>query len=359
MRPRFPDIAPIVSLPLVCCSYKRHVHAIVPPPVQGYPVGMDDSPRRLRRLAAGPLLLQDGADNDARADVWPFGVDHHPHFIRRFRAIRRGITVLLWTILSMVVQAPLLALRGRGKVMFAQVYWAVFARLLGLRVRVIGTPISTPGRPVVYVSNHSSWLDIPVLGGRLDGCFVAKSEVSGWPVVSLIARMGRTVYVSRNRRATINERDSMRGRLAAGDNLILFPEGTTSDGSRVMPFRSTFFAIAQGENTPLIQPVSVVYDRLAGLPTGRASRPLFAWYGDMDIASHYWRLAQHRGLRATVLLHAPLDPATFPDRKALSRAVWDIVANGAATLRQNRPAHPLPLPAAADSSVEIPSAAYA
>ena len=74
----------------------------------------------------------------------------------------------------------------------------------------------------------------------------------------------------------------MRERLAAGDNLVLFPEGTTSDGSRVLPFRSSFFAIAEGEDPPLIQPVSVVYDRLGGLPTGRASRPVFAWYGDMD-----------------------------------------------------------------------------
>jgi len=89
----------------------------------------------------------------------------------------------------------------------------------------------------------------------------------------------------------------------------------------------------------------VVYDRLAGLPTGRASRPLFAWYGDMDIASHSWRLAQHHGLRATVLLHTPLEPAQFNDRKALSRAVWVAVADGAATLRQNRPAHPLSVPA--------------
>ena len=138
----------------------------------------------------------------------------------------------------------------------------------------------------------------------------------------------------------------MRTRLAAGDNLILFPEGTTSDGSRVLPFRSAFFSIAEQAVTadgrpPLVQPVSVVYDRLAYLPAGRATRPLFAWYGDMDIGSHFWRLAQHRGLRATVLLHAPLDPARFPTRKALAQATWTAVADGAATLRQNRPARPI------------------
>lgn len=302
---------------------------------------MHDSPRRLRRLAAGPLVLRRGNEPTSATDeTWPFGVDHHHHLIRRVRAIRRGVMVLLWTTLSMLVQAPLMLVRGRAKVMFAQIYWAVFARLLGLNVRVIGQRAANTSRPVVYVANHSSWLDIPVLGGQLDGCFVAKSEVSRWPLVSTIARLGRTVYVSRHRGATVHERDSMRGRLNAGDNLILFPEGTTSDGSRVMPFRSTFFAIAEGPNPPLIQPVSVAYDRLSGLPTGRASRPLFAWYGDMDLASHYWRLAQHRGLRATILLHPPIDPVSFPNRKALSRAVWHVVADGAATLRQNRPPRP-------------------
>lgn len=305
------------------------------------------------------VLRRDGQRLDPRAELWPFGGDHPHHLLRRVRAIRRGLTVLLWTLLAVLIQAPLVLLPGRTKVVFAQIYWRVFARLLGLSVRVIGQPAVRAGRPVVYVSNHSSWLDIPVLGGQLDGCFVAKAEIAGWPLVSIIAKLGRSFFVSRQRGATRTERDAMRARLAAGDNLVLFPEGTTSDGSRVMPFRSTFFAIAEGPHPPLIQPVSVAYDRLAGLPTGRACRPLFAWYGDMDIASHYWRLAQHRGLRATVLLHAPLDPAQFPNRKALARAVWGTVADGAATLRQNRPARPLSVPVQDPPPLDTATPAYA
>jgi 1-acyl-sn-glycerol-3-phosphate acyltransferase len=157
----------------------------------------------------------------------------------------------------------------------------------------------------------------------------------------------------------------MRAVLKAGDNLILFPEGTSSDGSRVLPFRTSFFALAESKSgedpseLPLIQPVSVVYDRLGGLPAGRASRPVFAWYGDMDIASHFWRLTQHIGLRATVLLHAPLDPAVFEDRKVLSQAVWQIVADGASTLRQNRPARPLDGPEPSPSAIPDGEPAYA
>ena len=285
---------------------------------------------------------------------------------RRIRVARRGLAILGWTLPAMAIQAVCLLVPGRARVVFARLYWACFARLIGIQVRVIGTPVKRQGgRPVVYVSNHSSWVDIPVVGGVLDGCFVAKGDVAGWPVIGTIARLGRTVFVSRARASTGKERDAMRGVLKAGDNLILFPEGTSSDGSRVLPFRTSFFALAEargGEDPadlPLIQPVSVVYDRLGGLPAGRASRPVFAWYGDMDIASHFWRLTQHIGLRATVLLHAPLDPARFADRKELSQAVWQIVADGASTLRQNRPAQPIDLPEQRPSGMPAAEPAYA
>jgi lyso-ornithine lipid O-acyltransferase len=285
---------------------------------------------------------------------------------RRVRVARRGLAVLAWTLPAILIQAVCLILPGQAKVRFAQMYWAVFARLIGIKVRVVGTAIKrSAGRPLIYVSNHSSWADVPVLGGVLDGRFVAKREVAGWPVIGLIARLGRTVFVSRSRASTGKERDSMRSVLQAGDNLILFPEGTSSDGSRVLPFRTSFFAAAAVQRDqrwpegPLIQPVSVVYDRLGGLPAGRASRPVFAWYGDMDIASHFWRLTQNIGLRATVLLHTPLDPALFTDRKALSQAVWQIVADGASTLRQNRPARPLQVPVQGPSGTPAEEPVYA
>jgi 1-acyl-sn-glycerol-3-phosphate acyltransferase len=294
---------------------------------------MRETSRRPKRLpAARPLLASPAGAVDAHS-----GRAEGSGILRRLRVLRRGACVVLWTVACMPVQAMFLMLPGRPKVVFARFYWSTVSRLLGVRVRLVGATATASGRPVVFVSNHSSWLDIPVLGGRLDACFVSKDEVGGWPFIATIARLGRTVFVSRQRGATGRERDTMRARLGAGDNLLLFPEGTTSDGSRVLPFRTAFFAVAEGADPPLIQPVSVVYDRLGGLPTGRACRPLFSWYGDMDLASHFWRLAQQRGLRASILILPPLDPARFASRKALSHAVWQAVADGAATLRQNRP----------------------
>ncbi|MGC1407464.1 MAG: lysophospholipid acyltransferase family protein [Acetobacteraceae bacterium] len=308
---------------------------------------MTESARRPSRLSAGRPVLA-GQGRAPNADVLPTIGGGLAALLRPLRVVRRAFGVLLWTLPCMPVQAVCLMLPGHAKASFARLYWSVVCRLLGLRVRLIGAPAGTAnGRPVVYVSNHSTWLDVPVLGGRLNACFVSKDEVGGWPFVGTIARLGRTVFISRQRHSTGRERDAMRERLTAGDNLVLFPEGTTSDGSRVLPFRSAFFAIADGDGPPLIQPVSVVYDRLGGLPTGRASRPVFAWYGDMDLASHFWRFAQHRGLRASVLLQPPLDPTRFASRKALSHAVWQAVADGAAALRQNRPVSAPPVGGAA------------
>jgi 1-acyl-sn-glycerol-3-phosphate acyltransferase len=301
-------------------------------------------PRPHRLKVRRQLNLAEGWATDALPTI------RRPRVVRSLRAMRRAVLILLWTIVAIPTQAVLVLLPGPAKMEFARIYWAVVAWMMGMRVRVIGVPVQSGDRPVIYVSNHSSWLDIPVLGGRLPGCFVSKDSVSRWPLVGTVARLGRTVFVSRQRAATARERDGMRGRLARGDNLILFPEGTSSDGSRVLPFRSAFFSVAEGANPPLIQPISLVYDRLAGLPMGRANRPVFAWYGDMALGPHFWRLAQHIGCRATVLVHPPLDPAHYPSRKALSEAAWRSVADGASVLRQNRPARPIMVPPAEGAS---------
>ena len=228
----------------------------------------------------------------------------------------RLLTFLLWTLLCGLVQAVLLASPGRAKARLPVVYWAGCCRCLGLRVRVVGVPRAR-GLPVVFVSNHSSWMDIPVLGACLPACFISKDAVARWPVVSLIARLGRTVYVSRRTTGAARENTAIRGRLAAGDSLILFPEGTTSDGARVMPFRSAFLAIAESEQPHLLQPVTVVYDEIDYLPVRRADRALFAWFGDMELAA--------LGLT----------------RKQLANTLWRQVATSAAEIRRNRlPAKP-------------------
>ena len=257
---------------------------------------------------------------------------------QRVRWVRRVVLAVLWTLPCAAVQAVLLQVPGHGKKWLARVYWAGICRALGVERQVIGR-VASGGRPVLFACNHTSWLDVAVLGGTLEACFVAKAEVGTWPGVRTIAWLGRTVFVSRRASETGRERDSMRARLLGGDDLILFPEGTSSDGARVLAFRSPFFAVVEGvvgDTLPLIQPVSVVFDRLDYLPARRSTRPVSSWYGDMDLGGHFWRLARHRHVRATVVLHDPVDPGAFSSRKAIAQAVWTVISAGNAALRQGR-----------------------
>jgi 1-acyl-sn-glycerol-3-phosphate acyltransferase len=246
----------------------------------------------------------------------------------------RLVAILAWTLLSMPTQALLLTLPGRAKVRFAMIYWRGVGFLLGLRLTVVG---GVPAqRPVLFVANHCSWLDIVALGGVLPGCFVAKGAIDQWPFINWLARLGRTVFVSRSRDTVSAEQAQLVARLAAGDNIILFPEGTTSDGVRILRFSTAFLALAETAAQPYVQPVTIVYDRLDGFPVRRHDRPGISWYGDMDLASHYARLGRRGHLHATIILDEALPPGTYADRKTLAGALETLVAHNAASLRQGR-----------------------
>lgn len=192
--------------------------------------------------------------------------------------------------------------------------------------RILGIRIERRGRqsrlhPTLFVSNHVSYLDITILSALVPGSFVAKAEVRSWPYFGWLARLQRTVFVERRPVRADDARDGILERLVAGDDLILFPEGTSGDGNRVLPFKSALFAVAErwaGESPLTIQPVSVAYTKLDGLPLGRHLRPFYAWYGDMDLVPHLWQLAGLGQLTVVVHFHSPVTLAELGSRKALS-----------------------------------------
>lgn len=217
---------------------------------------------------------------------------------------------------------------------FALRFWAIIpgwwsrqvARIVGARVTVHGAPAKGP---VLFVSNHISWLDIPILGGRLPGSFIAKSEVDGWSGIGAMARLYRCVFVNRSRRRdSASQRDEIKDRLAAGDGLILFAEGTSTDGTLVKPFKTALFAVAQAVPDLKIQPVTIAYTHLNGIPISRSQRPLIGWYGDMELTGHVWRLLKLGHIRAEVRFHAPISWSEAGDRKSLAIMAHDAVSSG-------------------------------
>lgn len=217
-------------------------------------------------------------------------------------------------------------------------YHKMARRILGFRLVVSGT--RSTARPTLFVSNHASYLDIEILGSLIQGSFIAKAEVAGWPLFGLLAKLQRTVFVVRRRSTTGEHRDQIAQRLQAGDNLILFAEGTSSDGNRVLPFKIALFSAAETlvDGKPVtVQPVSVAYTMLDGMPLGRGSRPLFAWYGDMELASHMWRMIGLGLVTVDVRFHAPVSFADFGSRKALAAHCHERVAQGLSDALSGRP----------------------
>jgi 1-acyl-sn-glycerol-3-phosphate acyltransferase len=250
---------------------------------------------------------------------------------------------LAWTLTLMPVQAAGLVLRRRWVAEFPCFYHRNVCRLLGLKVRQIGHPVSA--RPVLFVSNHLGYIDITVLGSLIPGSFVAKSEVAGWPLVGWLAKLQRSVFVDRQVRTTAQQRDAIAERLAAKDALILFPEGTSGDGNHVLPFKSSLFSVVFNKQTdePItVQPVSVAYTRLDGLPIGRRLRPFLAWYGDMTLGPHAWNVLGLGTVEIEVEFHPPTTVGEWVSRKELSQFCYDRISNGVGRLLSGRGETPVP-----------------
>ncbi len=226
-------------------------------------------------------------------------------------------------------------------------YYRVLCSLLRIRIRVNGAPVRDCA--VLYVSNHVSWADILVIGSLSPVAFVAKKEVRNWPLVGITAELQRTVFVDRNRRhQTADAVGEMVKRLAGGTSVVLFAEGTSSDGNRVLPFRSALLgavkhvaARSEAAGHILIQPMSISYVSTHGIPLGRQHRPLVAWYGDLDFMPHIKEFITRGAVDAVVSYGEPLKVDAAADRKALTRRLEDGVRGLMAAALLKRP---LPTP---------------
>ena len=251
--------------------------------------------------------------------------------------LSRIATYLGVTLLLLPVQAALVATKSQLAAAFPRFYHRMCCRILGFRIDAKGT--LSERHPTLFVVNHVSYVDITILGALIKGSFVAKSEVAKWPLFGVLAKLQRTVFIERRINSAAAQRGELTRRLAAGDDLILFPEGTSSDGNRVLPFKSALLSAAEnaaGDAPITVQPVSLAYVRLNGMPIGRLYRPFFAWYGDMEMAPHLWTLLGLGIVTVSVEFHAPMLASAFPSRKALAAHCYATIAEGVATALSGR-----------------------
>ncbi|MCB1406993.1 MAG: 1-acyl-sn-glycerol-3-phosphate acyltransferase [Rhodobacteraceae bacterium] len=223
-----------------------------------------------------------------------------------------------------LVERPLFGLRRPLTPHITQIVCRGALVFMGLPLRVTGIPMR--GRGAV-VANHVSWLDIFALNAPQRIYFVSKSEVAGWPGIGWLARATGTVFIRRDARDARLQKEIFEARLRAGHHLCFFPEGTSSDGVRVLPFKPTLFAafFAHGLAEILsVQPVTLAYVA----PRGRDAR-FYGWWGDMSFGAHLLRvLAQRRQGRVEVVFHEPVAVAEFSGRKDIARHCSETVRGG-------------------------------
>jgi len=204
-------------------------------------------------------------------------------------------------------------------------YHRMLCALIGVRIREVGA--RSAASPALILSNHVSWLDICVISALSPVVFVAKHEVAGWPVFGWLARLQRTVFINRQaRHRTGAATKEIAGRLLGGDAVVLFAEGTSSDGIRVLPFRSSLVGAvhhALGNSTHhthvTVQPMSLAYVSLSGVPMGRGLRERVAWYGDADLIPHLLAVLSAGAVDVTVSWGEAVAYDMSADRKAIAR----------------------------------------
>jgi 1-acyl-sn-glycerol-3-phosphate acyltransferase len=243
---------------------------------------------------------------------------------------------LLVTLFSMYWQKFLLRFKLKQRKTFPHRFHRFLCKLFGIRITVIGKPIQDRG--VLMVGNHASYLDVLIMSATARVSFVGRDDVAQWPLFGTMAKLQETVFVMRSRRSGAGEsRDNIRQRLLGGDALVLFAEGTTTDGNRVIAFKSSLLGAVETEmgtdpaghaRTVPVQPFSIAYVGRHGMPLGREDRPYYAWYGDMELLPHLWEGLKAGPLDVVVEFHHPIAVDGLGGRKRIAALAEETVRRG-------------------------------
>lgn len=255
----------------------------------------------------------------------------------KLRATIKMVLFALCVLIVIPIQSIILFFtHGRVSYIVPRVWHALVSRIFRIKIKMTGVP-AINGQ-VIYMSNHISYLDIPALGGILTASFVAKREVEGWALFGFLSKLQQTAFIQRDRGAAKTVQAMLDKMLDDGKNLILFPEGTSTDGKDVRPFKSSLFSLVLNSEVPelAVQPVTIKLLSANGqavtLDSVQALRDIYSWHVEMDesieLHHHLWAFAKSRGAEIEVIFHEPLWAKDFDDRKIMAKACHDQVKGG-------------------------------
>ena len=238
------------------------------------------------------------------------------------------MSLLLWFFVMFILFAfsKIFNLRIGKKI--PRIFHKGVLKILNIKISLFGKlEINKPG---LIISNHASWLDIIILSSLTDTSFIAKSEIASWPIIGFLAKLQNTLFIERKVQKVANQKFQILEYLSNGNKLVLFAEGTSSDGNRVLNFKSSLFSVGETKKGKLgnfiFQAVTICYSGLNGLPISRSQRPIIAWWGNMNLFSHLWNVFSLSSINITVTAHEPIQ--NVQDRKSMSKIAWKQVAYG-------------------------------
>lgn len=224
------------------------------------------------------------------------------------------ILCVLMTLLTMCIFTLLGLKRLNRRIMCLS--FAAGCVIVGLRVRVKGA--LSQQRPLLLVSNHFSYLDLFAIGSIVPAAFTPKSEIAGWPVIGRLCAMAGCVFIDRRPSKTLENKKLLEEARASGEVISLFPEGTTNEGKSILPFKSSFFSLADSGNV-YVQPLSVIYTHFNGKPLDEPALPIVGWYGDAYFFPHIAAFLKHKSADVTLVFHEAVTGSQFRSRKELAQ----------------------------------------
>lgn len=248
--------------------------------------------------------------------------------IASFKLFLLGLICLIT--LPILTLTRLFLMNTRFRYVVPKLFHGALCAVFGIRKQINGNVVT--GKQVLFVGNHLSYLDIPLLGSFLSATFISKEDVQKWPVLGLLATLAKTIFISREPAKATKALNQMKEAINSGTSLIVFPEGTSSAGEAILPFKSSLFDIFLKENAKnefVIQPFTTNLIRVDTRPIQTIDdRNQYAWYGEMDLTPHLWALAKSKGVDLQITFHDPMDIQRYDNRKILSKDCFDRVVSG-------------------------------
>ena len=235
----------------------------------------------------------------------------------------RLIIFLLFTLVLLPFQLVIVFLIKKNTYIIPYFFHNLCRRIFGIKIKICGKV--SGNFPVLFISNHASYLDILILGSLFKTSFVAKKEVAKWPLFGILAKLQNTIFVDRKISSLKSQENQIIEHLNKKNNLVIFPEGTSSDGNKVLPFKSSLFNIFEEnlESKIFVQTITIVYKKINGIYLNRIDRKDITWHSNMDFVPNIFNILKKFSIEVEVIFNDEFSPSKEYDRKKIALQCWE------------------------------------